>query len=339
DVLLGRVTRLEPALGLAFCDLGSGPAGVLPLDQAPKGMTEGQALPLRIVRAAAPGKGPKLSRAKGPAAWQQGPVPRLLQRGENLLARFLTPPPALILLDMPEGVADLKQQGFRTEVAVGGFSGSLASYLEGEVEALLQPQVALPGGGSLIIEPGETLTAIDVNMGAGGEGRSKEAALAFNLAALPEVAREIRLRSLAGRILIDCLALQHGRARQALRDAMAQALADDSETTRLNGMTESGLLEITRRRGLFQPLHELLTEPVGTFSGRSLTLQATAAALLRQLAAEQRARPTQRFALIVTPSLLALLEQQDDWPALRGRVEVTLNEPQERAPYHLRALR
>ncbi|GAB5468145.1 MAG: ribonuclease E/G [Rhodospirillales bacterium] len=333
DVYLGRVQRLEPALGLAFCDLGVGPAGVLPFDQAPKTLTEGLALPLRILRAAAPGKGPKLTAARGPTAWREGPAPRLLQAGSDRLARFLAPEPAEIQVDSADLARQFQARGLSAKLVPGGFSGSLANRLEAEVECLLRPRVDLPGGGSLLIEPGETLTAIDVNMGAGGRGGAAAAATAFNLQALPEIARQLRLRSLAGRILIDCLALASPAQRQGLRQAMGRALADDPETTRLRGLTESGLLELTRRRGLLAPLHELLTEPAGPFGGRRLTRRAAAAALIRRLSAQLRETPGAPLRLEVDPPLLVALDLLEDWQALRQAAGPSLRlETREAAP-------
>ncbi len=316
DVYLARVARLDRPLGLAFCDMGEGPAGVLPLDQAPAGLSEGASLPVRLVRSAAPGKGPKLAPARGPARWKEGSAPRLLERAAEPLARFLDPPPETLQVDTPGQAADLRARGLAPQLHPGGFAPALANLLDGEVEGLLQPLVELPGGASLLIEPGETLTAIDVNMGAGGRGESAVAAEALNLSVLPEIARQLRLRALAGRIVIDCLALAGRDQRRRLRSAMERALAGDPERTRVLPMTAGGLLEVTRRRGLFAPLHELLTEPAGPFAGRRLTKKAEAIQVLRHLAALQRQAPGQRLVLRAEAGLFAELERMEDWQGL-----------------------
>ncbi len=321
DLYLARVRRLERALGLAFCDLGEGPDGVLPLDQAPRDLTEGAALPVRLVRAAAPGKGPKLAPARlprnasGQEQWQDETAPCLLQRTGAPLARFLEAQPAAVLIDSPDWTA-LLPRDCRPRLLPGGFGRALNNHLEGEVEGLLQPPVALAGG-SLLIEPGATLTAIDVNLGAAGRGPAGRAAQDFNRLVLPEVARQIRLRALAGRILIDCLAPSGVGEARVLKTAMKEALAGDPERVEVKGMTLTGLLELTRRRGLFQPLHELLMEPYGPYGGRRLTAAAEAARLLRQLAAERRDQPAAALRLEVGDGLLALLERQQAWRDLR----------------------
>lgn len=315
DLYLARVRRLERSLGLAFCDLGEGPDGVLPLEQAPRDLTEGAALPVRLVRAAAPGKGPKLAPARLPQDRQTGPAPCLLQRTGAPLARFLEARPAAVLVDSPDWTA-LLPRDCRPRLLPGGFGRALNNHLEGEVESLLQPRVELAGG-SLLIEPGETLTAIDVNLGAAGRGPAGRAAQDFNRLVLPEVARQIRLRALAGRILIDCLAPSGAGDARVLKTAMKEALAGDPERVEVKGMTLTGLLELTRRRGLFQPLLELLTEPYGSYGGRRLSAAAEAARLLRRLAAERRDHPAAALRLEVGTSLLALLERQPAWQELR----------------------
>ncbi len=313
DCYRARVTRIVPALGLAFCDLGVGPKGVLPLEQAPKDLTEGRALPLRMVRAAAPGKGPKLAPARGPKEWHEGEVPRRLVAAAKPLERFLKPEPSLILVDRPEA-RDLLTADQPVRISPAGFPLALTNHLEAEVEALLTPRVELSGG-SLLIEPGETLTAIDVNQGTAGRGLAERARADFNHQVLDEVARQLRLRSLAGRILIDCLSLESRQERDRLKAAMRQALADDPERVEVKGMTVTGLLEITRRRGHFSPLHEALTENA-LLGGRRLSLRAEAACLLRQLAAMRRDQPAERLRLKVGEPLLAVLSANASWSAL-----------------------
>ncbi len=307
-----RVTRLEPAIGVAFCDLGAGPHGILPLEQAPRSLTEGAALPVRLVRAAAPGKGPKLAPARGPAAWQEGPI-RLLETKADLLARFLDTSPEAILIDQPAWKASLGEAA-GVRLSPGGFSLSVTNALEAEVESLLSPRVAVSGG-SLLIEPGETLTAIDVNLGSAGRGRAGQARDSFNHEVLSEVGRQLRLRALAGRILIDCLSLENGKQRELLKAAMRRAVSDDVERVEVKGMTMTGLLELTRRRGLFSPLYELLTEsdPLG---GRRLKLRAEAAALIRQLTAQRRDEAARPLVVEASTALLRVLEGMESWRSL-----------------------
>src|SRR5262249_58245819 len=74
-----------------------------------------------------------------------------------------------------------------------------AEGVEEQVEAALQPEAPIPGGGMLIIEPGRTLAAIDVNAGEGGGGRRPRE---VNLAAATEIAHQLRLRAIGGGVVI-----------------------------------------------------------------------------------------------------------------------------------------
>ena len=323
DLYLARITRIERAIGAAFCTLGEGSDGIL---------TEGQALPLRIVRAAAPGKGPKLAPARVTPALGAGPAPRLLKREADLLARFLRADPDAVFVDSPKWREALNLRGVRARIEPTGFPAAVANALEACVDALLQPEVRLVGGGSLLIEPSATLTAIDVNIGSGGRGAVPRASLDLNRLALQDVARHLRLRSLAGRILVDCLSEDSKTARAALAKAMRAALTGDPERVQVKGVTVTGLLEITRRRGLYAPLHELLlcqTAP-------ELTLRAEASRLLRLLAGERRSRPGIRWRLVLAPDLHAYLEGLNDWPdTVRQLAQILPMEERSEARYRL----
>ncbi|MGH6903785.1 MAG: ribonuclease E/G, partial [Geminicoccaceae bacterium] len=111
-----------------------------------------------------------------------------------------------------------------------------------QMEEALQPGVPLLGGGSLIIQATAALTAIDVN---GGGRRALEA----NLAAAPEIARQLRLRRIGGTIVVDFVDLPARSARARLLEALRAALADDPEPVQVFAMSRFGLVEISRRRG------------------------------------------------------------------------------------------
>lgn len=101
-------------------------------------------------------------------------------------------------------------------------------------------EVALPGGGSLIIEPTAALTAIDVN----GTGRPLE----IDLEAVPEVARQLRLRRIGGIVVIDFVDLDSKADRARLAAALRAALADDPAEIQLYPMSPLGLVELSRQR-------------------------------------------------------------------------------------------
>ncbi len=122
--------------------------------------------------------------------------------------------------------------------------------LEGAIAALASPHVPLPGGGALVIEPTEALVAVDVNAG-------NQPPDAVNLALAPELARQLRLRNLAGTIIVDLIDNPPAATRTAILNALTNALADDPCGAVVHGITRLGLVEITRtQRG--QPLHRVI---------------------------------------------------------------------------------
>jgi ribonuclease G len=127
--------------------------------------------------------------------------------------------------------------------------GSLfeARGVEEAIERAIEPRVALPNGATLIVEETAALVAIDVNLGAGG-GRGEGAILEANLEAARAIAREVRLRGLAGRIVVDFVAMARRENRDKVLATLRAAMVDDPAGVRIAGYTATGLVELTRRR-------------------------------------------------------------------------------------------
>jgi Rne/Rng family ribonuclease len=153
-----------------------------------------------------------------------------------------------------------------------------------QMEGALQPGVPLAGGGSLIIQATAALTAIDVN---GGGRRALEA----NLAAAPEIARQLRLRRIGGTIVVDFVDLPARSARARLLEALRTALADDPEPVQVFPMTRFGLIEISRRRS-GPSLAEMLGRacPLCGGAGTVAGLRWRALQLMREVARRSPAR-------------------------------------------------
>lgn len=310
DLILGRVSALDAGLNAAFVEIGLERPGLLPLSRGRPRPTEGEALAVRIARAPGEDKGARLAFAAGVVPPSGVTPPRLLTAGDDPveLLRAEAEPPEEILVDDFESHAALRRRlADRPELAERlrlhrGPGALFPESLEAEIEALLQPYVPLPGGGGLLVEPVRTLTAIDVNAGshaAAGARRSVE----VNREAAVAVARQLRLRDLSGRILIDFLEMPGRGEREALAALLRDCLADDPEPVQLFP-PRGALFELTRRRSR-PPLHELLGRRCGLGgSGWARDPAALAFELLRRVVALP---PTARPRLLLAPELAAAL--------------------------------
>ena len=276
DLFLAKVKRFDKGLDGAFVDLGLARDGLLPKKEAPGGIPpEGAGITVKVVRVPSEDKGARVS-AKNlvldPEQTKGVTAPARLASDGAALSDFARQGHVdRVVVDDAALLRQLKAAlgaeacGFDVHTAPGDLFE--AHGLEGELETLLTPRVELDGGGFLLIEPGQTLTAIDVNAGR-HESRGGQAAQAraVNLAAVPEIARQLRLRALSGLIVVDFLAMKAPEDRKAVAAALKAALAGDPEPCQVFGLSPSGLLEMTRRRGR-APLHEVLCRPCGRRRG------------------------------------------------------------------------
>ncbi|MBO1074886.1 ribonuclease E/G [Roseomonas marmotae] len=298
DLHVGRLAARAPAMAGAFVALAGGETGFLPDSEGARGRTEGEWLRVAITRAAQGGKGPRLA-LRPPPEPVTGPL-RLLARGPDAPLRLAAQyPDAPLRADSAATVARLRAALGAARVTLSP-TPAFDDALEGEFEELSGPDVALPGGGRLRIHPTPALVAIDVDAGTQAGSRDAGAHLALNRAALAEVARQIRLRHLAGAILVDMAGLPMAR-RKALLPAMQEAAGADPDL-RVVGVTGLGLIELQRRRVL-PPLHEVLGHPPSALT-RGL-------AALRRGLRQAAARPGARLVLTAQPAICAALR---DWP-------------------------
>jgi ribonuclease G len=112
--------------------------------------------------------------------------------------------------------------------------------LDEAILELAEPRVTLPGGASLVIEPTEALTVIDVNAGPAAN------ALSVNLAAAAEIGRQLRLRHIGGIVVIDFISVTQPRDRERITEALKSAVANDPSQTYILPMSALGLVEMTR---------------------------------------------------------------------------------------------
>ncbi len=121
--------------------------------------------------------------------------------------------------------------------------------VESQIEACLEPVAQLRSGGYLVIHPTEALVSVDVNSGRSTKERNVErTALKTNLEAADEVARQMRLRDLAGLVVIDFIDMDQSRNNRAVEKRMRDALADDRARVQMNKISQFGLMELSRQR-------------------------------------------------------------------------------------------
>ncbi|MEO9337014.1 Rne/Rng family ribonuclease [Mesorhizobium sp. SB112] len=123
------------------------------------------------------------------------------------------------------------------------------SGIEAQLDKMLQPQVTLKSGGYIIINQTEALVAIDVNSGRSTKEHSiEETALHTNLEAAEEVARQLRLRDLAGLIVIDFIDMEENRNNRAVEKRLKDHLKNDRARIQLGRISHFGLMEMSRQR-------------------------------------------------------------------------------------------
>ena len=114
---------------------------------------------------------------------------------------------------------------------------------------MLQPQVTLKSGGYIIINQTEALVSIDVNSGRSTKEHSiEDTALQTNLEAAEEVARQLRLRDLAGLIVIDFIDMEENRNNRAVEKKLKDCLKNDRARIQVGRISHFGLLEMSRQR-------------------------------------------------------------------------------------------
>ena len=135
------------------------------------------------------------------------------------------------------------------------------------IREALKPRVDLPSGGYIIIEPTEALTVIDVNSGSFTKSQtSRETVLWTNCEAAVELARQIRLRNIAGVIVVDFIDMDTRRDQLQLLEHFNKSLRSDKSRPQIAQLTELGLVELTRKRQ-GQSIYELFGRPCSTCGG------------------------------------------------------------------------
>ncbi len=309
-----------------FVDIGDVDDAVLPVKHMP---SQGAALAVQVMVPARADKGAEL-KASDVKIPQDAKVPSLLRAA---------PEPVMAWFECyGDGIARIvcapRAEVSRLKAALSGAAveeHASAEYLfaaygvDAAIEAALQPHVALPCGGSIIIEATAAVTAIDVNAG------PAEPRLA-NAEAIDAAARALRLRNISGHIVLDIIP---SKRRSDFVQEMEAALTADPTQANVAGLTPMGMIELTRQRvGL--SLAEMLCDADGRLSTATVAYR-----LLREgvrfahgakAAALRVSAAPEVVALLQGPLRAALVEAED---MIKGGVTLTAREGTARARFDI----
>jgi ribonuclease G len=193
--------------------------------------------------------------------------------------------------------------------------------VEDEIEKALARRVDLKSGGTLVIDQTEAMTTIDVNTGGYVGSRSfDDTVFKTNLEAAQAIARQLRLRNLGGIILADFIDMQSDEHRAAVLAELKKALARDRTRMTVNGFTQLGLVEMTRKRTR-ESLEHVLCEPCATCQGRGTvkTARTVCYEILREILREARQFNAREFRILAAQSVIDLfLEEESQSLAMLG---------------------
>lgn len=179
--------------------------------------------------------------------------------------------------------------------------------IEAQIEKLYQPVVQLKSGGYIVINPTEALVSIDVNSGRATRDRHiEETALRTNMEASEEIARQLRLRDLAGLVVIDFIDMEDYKHNHQVERRLKDAMRHDRARLQIGRISPFGLLEMSRQRlraSLLETNYEKCPHCQGT--GHVRSTDSAALSVLRAIADEGIKQKAAELAVYV-PTAIAI---------------------------------
>jgi len=177
--------------------------------------------------------------------------------------------------------------------------------LEPQIDRIYERRVELPSGGSIVIDPTEALTAIDVNSGRSTRAATQEeTAVHTNLEAANEVARQLRLRDIGGLVVVDFIDMRASKNQRRVEKALKDAMKADKARSTVDRISQNGLLEINRQR--IQQALQLRTHrscPTCNGVGRLASEEMVSLSLLRRIEARAATGSIQGVRISLHPEL------------------------------------
>ncbi len=181
---------------------------------------------------------------------------------------------------------------------------------ENEVQRSLDRKVELKSGGYLIIDQTEAMTTVDINTGAFvGRRNLEETIFNTNIEATQAIARQLRLRNLGGIIIIDFIDMASEDHRKRVLSSLDLALSKDRVKTNINGFTQLGLVEMTRKRTR-ESIEHVLCSTCPTCEGRGSvkTVETVCYEILREITRVNRAYDVDNFVVYASPRVAESLQ-------------------------------
>lgn len=175
--------------------------------------------------------------------------------------------------------------------------------VENEIQRSLERKVEFKSGGYLIIDQTEAMTTIDINTGAFvGHRNLDDTIFNTNIEATLTIARQLRLRNLGGIIIIDFIDMNSEEHRRRVLQSLAMALSKDRVKTSINGFSQLGLVEMTRKRTRESIEHVLCQQcPVCKGRGTLKTIETVCYEIMREIVRLHHACDPEDFLVCVSP--------------------------------------
>ncbi|WP_321914703.1 ribonuclease G [Paraburkholderia sp. J11-2] len=185
--------------------------------------------------------------------------------------------------------------------------------IEAEIQRALSRRVDLKSGGYLVIDQTEAMTTIDVNTGGYVGARNfDDTIFKTNLEAAHTIARQLRLRNLGGVIIIDFIDMENVEHRDQVLGELKKALSRDRTRVTVNGFSQLGLVEMTRKRTR-ESLAHVLCEPCPTCLGKGQvkTARTVCYDVLREILRESRQFNPREFRVVASQQVIDLFLEEE----------------------------
>ena len=244
-----------------------------------------------------------------------------LSLGQRVLRDFVNPETSRIVIDSRENFQKLNSFAEEYTPAVlpmlEHYIGQRPLFdlhgVEEEIQKALARRVDLKSGGYLIIDQTEAMTTIDVNTGGFvGVRNFDDTIFKTNLEAAVTIARQLRLRNLGGIIIVDFIDMENEEHKRAVLEEFNKALERDHTRLTVNGFTQLGLVEMTRKRTR-ESLAHVLCETCPTCGGRGevKTARTVVYEILRELLREARQFNAREYRILAGPGVVDLFLDEE----------------------------